>query len=1046
MITECAADGKFMPHGYCYLWQPEIVWSHAISDAIIAISYFIIPFALIYILRQRKDIKFKGLFFLFGAFIVACGTTHIISIINIWDPQYKIDAVVKIITAIASLPTALILIKLIPNILNIPSTKQYEKLNGELKEQIEKLKEKDKTLEKVKEFEFLGDLLPQILWTSNPDGNLDYYNKRWFEYTGMTFEQTQGWGWKPVLHPDDLQNCMDVWTDSYTSGRPYEVEYRFKRAADGEYRWHLGRALPMKNQEGEIVKWFGSCTDIHDQKMMAEALKSNLIKSENLLKEVFDNTYDALVLHDGVTILDCNAACVRLFEFESKAEFLKASPLMLSTNTFSDYEKNEIKKSIQNKKEWIGEAEYVSKEGKKIWGSVAVKIVVVDTKEVMLVRIIDISYKRRNEDLLRKSEAEFRAMSEASPLGIFVTDALGDCTYTNKEYQHISGLSFEQALGNGWSKAIYHEDKEKVFKSWYNAATNKLPFSDIFRYETPGKEIRWVSVKASAIEDNGIILGYVGTVDNITEIKLSEKKFYELSERLVLATNAGNIGIWDWDIINNELKWDELMYTLYGTTSKSTSEVYKTWESSLHPDDTLRCNEEIQMAISGKKEFDTEFCIIWPDKSLHYIKGKASVHRNSSGQALRMIGTNWDITEKKNAERDLRIGKQELEIAKESAEKASEAKSKFLASMSHEIRTPLNGIIGFTQVLKNTNLLEKQIEYVDHITTSGKVLLKLIGDILDLSKIEEGKLSLISERFHLKQAIQSTLNPYSFKANEKSLDFQLTVSPELDTWMYGDSHRIGQVLINLIGNSIKFTNSGGVYITCEQASAALGEMIIKFSITDTGIGVPIENQKDIFQPFTQANKSVVKEFGGTGLGLSIAKELVTLMGGQIGIISPVENDSGTTIWFTIKLSIDSNYLISETNEESNNTTLKFNKKINVLLAEDNFINQRLAEVVLNNLGCKVDFANDGQEALDMLRAQPYDIILMDIQMPRVDGLKASTIIRRELSTAIPIIGLSANVFDDDIQNSINAGMNDHIGKPYTEKQIYDAIHKQIYKN
>lgn len=316
---------EFIPHGHCYLWKPELVWLHIVSDSLIALAYYSIPVMLVYLVHKRRDVPFHWMFLMFGAFIVACGTTHLMEVWTLWHPTYWLSGSIKIITAIVSLYTASELAPILPKVLALPSPAQLQAanlalekeiterkwaesqirtLNAELEQRVsertaalrrsneelateivERKRVESALRESEQRYRFLADAMPQIIWTAQPGGGLDYYNQRWYDYTGMTFEQTKDWGWQPVLHPDDLQLCLERWTKAFQTGKSYEIEYRFKKAEDGTYRWHLSRALPMRNSDGEIVLWVGTCTDIDDQKRAAEALR----QSEEQLRRVVQN-------------------------------------------------------------------------------------------------------------------------------------------------------------------------------------------------------------------------------------------------------------------------------------------------------------------------------------------------------------------------------------------------------------------------------------------------------------------------------------------------------------------------------------------------------------------------------------------------------------------------------------------------------------------------------------------------------------------------------------------------------------------------------------
>lgn len=395
---------------------------------------------------------------------------------------------------------------------------------------------------------------------------------------------------------------------------------------------------------------------------------------------------------------------------------------------------------------------------------------------------------------------------------------------------------------------------------------------------------------------------------------------------------------------------------------------------------------------------------------------------------------------------ELRLKQMELAKAKEEAEKASLAKAEFLANMSHEIRTPLNSILGFSEILKSEDLsLEVKNEFLNNILTSGKTLNRLIGDILDLNKIEAGKEELFEDSFNLVELIKSSIEPYKFSAKGKGLSLKILLDDELPEWVLGDAKKISQVLVNLVGNAIKFTKEGEIRVKIEKTSLdTASEINIKFLVSDTGVGIPISSREEVFESFTQANQSIHKEFGGFGLGLTIVKKLVDIMKGDINIISPsnetAKGGPGSTFEVFLNLKVDAKNDRTIICEE--NLLLPFDKEFKILVAEDNLLNQKLVEIILIKFNCICNFAFNGNEAVELIQKNKYDLVLMDIQMPTMDGYTATRIIREELKMLdIPIIGLTARVFKDDIQECLNVGMQGHLGKPFTQHQIYEVLKK-----
>ena len=273
-LQNLLSPDDFMPHGRCYQWLPSLVWMHVIADGLIALAYATIPFTMLYLVRKRRDLPFSWMFVCFGTFIVACGATHVLEIWNLWHAAYYLAGAVKIITAIALVATGALLVRLVPQLIALPNPRELSVSQAALV----------KAESLAGQLRSIAEAIPDIVWTATPDGNHDFYNQRWFDYTGLTLEQTRGWGWRQVLHPDDLDGCVRRWTYALQTGTAYEVEYRFRRAADGDYRWHLGRASPVRNGSGAIVKWFGTSTDIDDQKRTEDQLRHSEQRYRSLIE------------------------------------------------------------------------------------------------------------------------------------------------------------------------------------------------------------------------------------------------------------------------------------------------------------------------------------------------------------------------------------------------------------------------------------------------------------------------------------------------------------------------------------------------------------------------------------------------------------------------------------------------------------------------------------------------------------------------------------------------------------------------------------------
>lgn len=388
----------------------------------------------------------------------------------------------------------------------------------------------------------------------------------------------------------------------------------------------------------------------------------------------------------------------------------------------------------------------------------------------------------------------------------------------------------------------------------------------------------------------------------------------------------------------------------------------------------------------------------------------------------------YDITERKELE--------------EKIIEASKTKERFMANMSHEIRTPMNAIIGFTNLIDKNDLSETNKEYLSYIKSSGENLLVLINDILDYSKIEAGMMLLEKIPFKINDLMQSVMMMFNAKAKEKGLIFNLTIDEKTPGLIIGDPTRLTQILINLIGNAIKFTEKGSIDVTVKVLSIENHFATIMLSVKDTGKGIPKEMQNEIFERFVQASAETTRDFGGSGLGLSIVKNLVRMQEGTIEIDS-TENE-GTEFMITLPYKIETEKVKNETEKVELETILKlekFDREIKILLAEDNTLNQLLAKNVLTQFGCTLDIAENGAIAVEMLRYGQYDLVLMDIQMPIMDGYTASQNIRAEVNKTIPIIAMTAHVMTGEKEKCVSFGMNDYISKPFKLQELYRIIQK-----
>lgn len=452
-------------------------------------------------------------------------------------------------------------------------------------------------------------------------------------------------------------------------------------------------------------------------------------------------------------------------------------------------------------------------------------------------------------------------------------------------------------------------------------------------------------------------------------------------------------------------------------------------EQALSENDLGRVLKNHDDRLSGK-DVPTEYTISLIHKSGKLIEAsiRVTIIQYQGKQAI--IGTIKDLSGVKTYE-------DQLILAKENAEKATQSKSMFLASMSHEIRNHLNGIIGISDLLSDSDLNEEQKNFVQIIKTSGDTLLNIINEILDLTKIEAGQVQLDKKRFNIRSVVQDVISLYELKAQQQNLVLNCVWADDIPDYIVGDPVRLSQILTNLVGNALKFTDDGSVVVQVNEIERNKDEIGFKFSVIDTGIGISEESQEKLFKPFSQTHAALERNLAGTGLGLVICKQLVKLMGGDIGVKS--KPGEGSEFWFTTKLQLNTSESVKKVNGKSQKT----NGHHAILLVEDNLLNQHLTTTILKKEGMQADVASNGKEGVDLFRQCFYDVILMDIQMPVMDGLEATQLIRKyendNYKDKSTIIAITAHIKEGDEQKLKDAGIDFYLQKPFKPDELMGII-------
>lgn len=706
------------------------------------------------------------------------------------------------------------------------------------------------------------------------------------------------------------------------------------------------------------------------------------------------------------------------------------------------------------------QTQFLGRDGAVHRVSLSSVITVLDQQDCIISFISDITERQATELHLRQLSLAI----EQSASSVAITDIAGLMEYVNDAFVRATGYSRAEAIGQN----------PRILKSGLTPAQTyvdmwaALTQGQIWRGELHNKakdgHLTIESAQITPLRNaEGRVTHYVAVKEDITERKrmvaelekhrhhledLVQERTAQLEtatqdlrlseERFAFALDATNDGMWDWNLLNDQVHCNPAYFRMLGYAPDALSPNYDSvFANLLPPDERASTTAQIKELLQANGGYDIEFRMCARDGTYKWILSRAKVvERNLVGTPTRAVGTHTDLTVRKNFEDEMRS-------AQAAAESANKAKSAFLANMSHEIRTPMNAVIGLTHVLRQSPLDAKQMDYVAKIDAAGQHLMALINDILDISKIEANQVTLESTDFHLDLLLDNVYSMVADHAKKKQL--MLTLAPhQVPGWLRGDATRLRQSLLNLLNNAIKFTEEGSVTLRAVVEEESDADVVVRFEVQDTGIGIPLHQQEKLFHSFEQADASTSRKYGGTGLGLAITKRLAMLMGGDAGLHSKV--GLGSTFWFRVRLKRGKGPMVYRESHGSNDraddasTNLRQFAGKRILVADDVELNRELAVALLDGTGLLVDTAADGLEALQKATSTPYALILMDLQMPRLDGLDAT----RQI-LALPghegnrIIAMTANIFDEDRLACEQAGMVDFVSKPIDPPALFKTL-------
>ncbi|MBB6092498.1 PAS domain S-box-containing protein [Povalibacter uvarum] len=649
----------------------------------------------------------------------------------------------------------------------------------------------------------------------------------------------------------------------------------------------------------------------------------------------------------------------------------------------------------------------------------------------------------------RRNTAERMTMAnQAAGISMWHWDVRSDTVTVSEDSPFVHRIGgATRFTGNDYANTLVHPEDQSAYKAIFVYALKSLPGGDDriqhrYRVLHADGRIQHFQFHGRLMRNrSGALLGVLGVDWEVTreeeafeEIARQTEQLREVQARLQRAVSGTTDILFEIDARSGNCWVSPRFYDLTGYADGELPTTVQSLYAMMHPDDRSLMDEVTRRHFRDHTPFDIEYRLVCKDGRIVWIHSRATAQRDENGRPTLLSGSMFDVTE-------ARAAREALVRATEDAEAASRAKSTFLATMSHEIRTPMNGVIGMTGLLLDTNLDRVQRDYAETIRASADSLLTILNDILDFSKIEAGKLDIENIDLDLNLNVDEVGSLMAFQAAAKGLELVVNVRPEVPQHVIGDPQRIRQCLLNLVGNAIKFTQSGEVVLEVCSLGRQSGRSLVHFEVRDTGIGVPPETLAKLFQPFTQADSSTTRRFGGTGLGLSIVRKLVEMMGGQVGAHSEV--GKGSAFWFTLPL--DSASMSSDENHEP---VMPRGKR--VLLVDDNETNRRVLSAQLHHAGYDVDAAESAASALAVLRdpdTAPFDVVVLDYHMPDMDGaMLGQEIVNDRSIPPARLVLLTSLDRSGDIQKFANIGFSAYLTKPVRTRELLECLEKSLARD